>query len=323
MFRAAQEAAEATGAKVQFVLAGWFPNEDDRGRYEAAARAYAPDVTVRFVPGDDRSRIGALWAGADVFVSLVDNIQETFGITPVEAMAAGLPVVVSDWDGYRFTVRDQEEGFLVPTLGGPPGQYGYAMAARHVLMLDSYQTYAGSVAQHTAVHVGRAAEALAALIRSPELRRRMGEAGRARARAVFDWPVVVGELKAVMTELEAIRAKAPGEASARSFLRNPVKGDPFADFAGFATDILGPETPLSVRPGAGPDDLQRAKGLALDMFGVGWRANLAECEQALRLVAAGEAPTLAALVARFPPARAWPMQLGVVWMMKLGILDWL
>ena len=29
-------------------------------------------------------------------------------------MAAGVPVVVSDWDGYRYTVSDGVEGFLVP-----------------------------------------------------------------------------------------------------------------------------------------------------------------------------------------------------------------
>src|SRR6202012_5551691 len=138
--------------KTTFVLAGWFPGgERERQFYEAAARAYAPDVAVHFVPGDDRARIGALWAGADVFVSLVDNIQETFGITPVEAMAAGLPVVVSDWDGYRSTVRDGVEGFLIPTLGGPPGGLGDTFALRLALEMDSYQAYVGTVAQHTAL----------------------------------------------------------------------------------------------------------------------------------------------------------------------------
>lgn len=36
-------------------------------------------------------------------------------------MAAGLPVVASDWAGYRYTIRDSTEAFLVPTLGGPFG----------------------------------------------------------------------------------------------------------------------------------------------------------------------------------------------------------
>ena len=66
----------------------------------------------------------------DIFCSLSDNIQETFGITPIEAMSAGLPVVVSDWDGYRDTVRDGIDGFRVPTQMPPPG-YGDELALRH------------------------------------------------------------------------------------------------------------------------------------------------------------------------------------------------
>ena len=55
-------------------------------------------------------------ASSDIFISLSDNFQETFGITPLEGMASGLPVVVSDWDGYRDTVRDQIDGFTIPTI---------------------------------------------------------------------------------------------------------------------------------------------------------------------------------------------------------------
>ena len=323
MFRAVEEAARATGAKVQFVLAGWFHGgAPDQRAFEAAAQAYAPSCTVRFVGGDDRRRIGALWAGADAFISLVDNIQETFGITPVEAMAAGLPVIVSDWDGYRYTVRDGEEGFLIPTLLGPAGHLGYGMTTRHTLMLDGYQTYAGTVAQHTAVHIGRTAEALAALIRSPDLRRRMGEAGRARVRSTFDWPVVVGAVNTILAELAAIRAKAPAIGHP-SWSLNPVRGDPFHDFAGFATGVLQGATRLTLRPGAGRADLERAAGLSLDQFAAFWRASAAECARILELVDAGEAPTVEALLRGFPPARGWAIELGVMWMMKLGILDWM
>jgi glycosyltransferase involved in cell wall biosynthesis len=47
-----------------------------------------------------------LYAAADIFVSPIDNFQETFGIAVVEAMAAGLPVVASDFDGYRDLVEE-------------------------------------------------------------------------------------------------------------------------------------------------------------------------------------------------------------------------
>ena len=71
--------------------------------------------------------VGELWAAADVFLSLVDNIQETFGITPLEAMAAGLPVVASDWDGYRYTMRDSD----VPVFSYDKSQVGINVTAQY------------------------------------------------------------------------------------------------------------------------------------------------------------------------------------------------
>ena len=38
-----------------------------------------------------------------------------FGLVIVEAMASGLPVVATDWNGYRDLVAHGDSGFLVPT----------------------------------------------------------------------------------------------------------------------------------------------------------------------------------------------------------------
>ena len=321
MFQALQRAAAETGAKVTFAMAGWFPAPEDRGRYEQAARLHAPDVQVVFLDGNDRVLLGELWAAGDIFLSLVDNIQETFGITPLEAMAAGMPVVVSDWDGYRSTVRDGIEGFLIPTLGGPPGPIGEAIAARHGVGLESYQSYVGAVAQHTAVHVGRAAEAIADLVRSPDLRKRMGAAGRARVRDAFDWPVVVRQINTLLRELAQVRAGAPQEKKAHRL--NPLRGDPFADFAGFATHGLDVEGVMRVRPGVGVADLERIARVDLDKGFAGWRANLDEARLILDRIASGETPTVRAVLLSFPVERRRYVQMCLVWMAKLGLLDWL
>ena len=320
MFRAAQKAATATGAKVTFALAGWFPREGDRAMYEEAAAALAPDVDVRFLDGNDAQVVGELWAGADVFVSLVDNVQETFGITPIEAMAAGLPVVVSDWDGYRFTVRHGEEGFLVPTLMGPSNGMGDTIVTRHLLELDPYQAYVGAVAQHTAVNVDACAAALESLIRDPQLRRRMGAAGRERVRTAFDWPVVVRQINELADELANVRA-ASGDPPVRR-RSHPVKGDPFRDFAGFATHAWSLDTPLSVAPGASADALQVAGGVRLDTTFAAWRASLEECRQALDLVGSGQAKCVRDVLLAFPPTRRRHVEMGLAWMAKLGLLDW-
>lgn len=323
MFRALQRAVEAagTGAKLQFVMAGWFPAERDRALYEAAAKALAPDVDIRFLDGNDRTLLEELWAAADIFLSLVDNIQETFGITPLEAMAAGLPVVASDWDGYRYTMRHGEEAFLIPTLGGSSGGLGAAMVQRHALEVDSYQTYVGEVAQFTAVHIGRAAEALIELIRSPDLRRRMGAAGRRRIAEMFDWPVVVGRYNALLEELAAMRAAAPEPTGRRT--GNPVKGDPFADFAGFATEVGRLDLPLRATAGLTAQDVLRTGAVELDQAFGYWRADLSECAEAFTLVAEGRAASVREVLLAFPQARRRAVELGLHWLAKHGFLDWL
>ncbi len=322
MFRAVEEAALATGRRLHFAMAGWFPEPAaQQPLYEAAARAYAPSVPVHIIDGNDRARLADLWAAADIFLSLVDNIQETFGITPIEAMASGLPVVVSDWDGYRHTVRDGQEGFLIPTLGGPLDGSGRGIAAGHVMQHQSYQAYVGTVAAHTAVHVGRAAEALAALIEDPALRARMGAAGRERIRTAFDWPVVVGELQALFDELARVRAASADPE--RKLLFNPVKGDPFRDFAGFATALIGPETKVALRAGAGAADLARASEVALDRYGDLWRLDGAETARLSDLLAEQGPLSVRAAAAAFPAGRAREVTLTLVWLAKLGIVEWL
>jgi glycosyltransferase involved in cell wall biosynthesis len=321
MMRAVEEAALATGQRVHFAMVGWFPDgADGERKYRQAAAAHAASVAFHFIDGNDRQRLDGLWASADIFISLVDNIQETFGITPLEAMASGLPVVVSDWDGYRYTVRDGKEGFLIPTLGGPPEVMTGDLVGEHAFGLKSYQQYVGIVAQHTAVHVGRAAEALTQLIQFPDLRRRMGEAGRRRIRETFDWSVVAPQYAALAAELGAIRKAASGvNALSR---RHPVKGDPFRDFAGFATSVLTLETRLSLRAGVKPQDLSRLQAVELDMFAANWRCSIEECQQVLeRLVQAGET-TAKDLVTAFPLDRRRRVHLGLVWMAKQGLLDW-
>ena len=62
---------------------------------------------------------------SDLAISLVDNAQETFGLAVAEAMAAGLPLVASDWSGYRDLVRDGVDGFLIPSVWSASAQSGF------------------------------------------------------------------------------------------------------------------------------------------------------------------------------------------------------
>ena len=205
---------------------------------------------MRFVVLDGRSDADRdrAWSAADIFTSLADNIQETFGLTPVEAMAAGLPVVVSDWDGYKDTVRDGVDGFRVPTLLPPPGTGG-DLADQHDTDVIDYDRYVGSTCLLTAVDVEAAADAYAKLIASPDLRRRMGEAGRQRARTTFAWSVIFGRYVSLWEDLAERRRADITVSGEQSRERRPDRPDPFTLFRSYATGTLQDGSLVSLLPG--------------------------------------------------------------------------
>jgi|GEM_PF-2681588 len=61
------------------------------------------------------------YGAMDVFFHPTTSIDENFGYAPVEAMAAGVPVVGSAYGGLKDTVIDGRTGFLMPTWLTPSG----------------------------------------------------------------------------------------------------------------------------------------------------------------------------------------------------------
>ena len=329
MLRALELAAAGSAVPVHFLMAGYFRDEPtNRPRFEQAARVLAPNVQVHWLDGNNPALVEQCWAAADIFFSLSDTILETFGQAPVEAMAAGLPVVLSDWDGYRSLLSHGEEGLLIPTLSAPADGNGSWLALSQVMGMSEQRAYGGSVAQGVAVHIGQAAEALSALIASPELRRRLGEAGRRRAHQSFDWPVVVAAHQALFDELADRRRHGDPNSDAiaitpRSVSLPPLGNDPFADFGSYACQQLSDELLLRYSPEQLDQPDAPLELCDLDGLMPGLRGTAEEHRQLLaKLVASGPC-SVADLLAGFP-RRRWPfLRMSLVWLAKLGRIDWL
>jgi glycosyltransferase involved in cell wall biosynthesis len=260
MFRGFQLAAERTGRKLALILSGWFPNKGVEDAFIQGAAQFAPDVQLIVLEGREAAAKARAWGAADLFVSLSDNIQETFGLTPVEAMAAGLPLVVSDWNGYRDTVRDGIDGVRVPTAAPALGG-GQALVRALETGGFNYDQYCWATAATISVDIEGVAAAVAAMAVSPDLRRRMGEAGRQRARDVYDWPVVYRQYQALWAELNARRkADTANPEIAARLKAAPTSGasrlDPFNAFGHYATRALGPSARLELIPGADSQTLR-------------------------------------------------------------------
>lgn len=198
VFHAAQQAARASDRKVHLVFAGWAAHPAVDAEYRKAARILAPAARVSFLNGQDPAVRSRVWHAADVFMSLPDNIQETFGLVIVEAMASGLPVVASDWNGYRDLVADGETGWLVPTrwLRGTTS----GLSGRLLFGALNYDNFLAESIQTVAVDARAAGEALTRLVNDSSLRQRMGEAGRQRACEHFSWRNVIAAYEAMWAE---------------------------------------------------------------------------------------------------------------------------
>lgn len=327
MYQALEAAAQQTGKPVLLVECGWHANDFIAKAYADAARLACPSVRVLTLDGRKAEDRQTAWAGADVFCSLSDNIQETFGIVPIEAMAAGLPVVVADWDGYKDTVRDGVDGFRMPTLM-PQAGLGADLAARHALEVDTYDMYCGHTCSLVAVDVQATAQAFVRLFESAELRQQMGAAGRQRARQVYDWAAIIPQYEALWAQLTELRkAQAPAlQPLAHPW---PARMDPFHAFAAYPTHTLTPQTPLALVNATHADSaatalqyVQAYRALAMVDFAKVVLPTDAEVQAVLAAAAAaGPDPRPAAeLVAGIAPERQAFVFRALVWLVKLGVL---
>jgi len=119
-------------------------------RLKRMARAMKRHVT--FVPYVPYPKVPDWFLAADIAV-VPSKPGEAFGLVNVEAMASGLPVVASRVGGIVEVVEDGVTGYLVD-----PANLETELFAR-----------------------------IGELVRDPELRRRMGEAGRRRVEEQFTW----------------------------------------------------------------------------------------------------------------------------------------
>lgn len=92
------------------------PSEAAVSSYRALLERLLDELDVRRdviftgpVTGEDKER---LFAEAALLLNVSTDLGETFGFNLLEAKARGLPVVCTNWDGFRDLVADGEEGYL-------------------------------------------------------------------------------------------------------------------------------------------------------------------------------------------------------------------
>lgn len=168
--------------KLKLLIVGGDAAEPDEvltpeiGRLRALAREGGVADRVIFTGQRRREQLPACYCAADVFVTT--PWYEPFGITPLEAMACGVPVIGAAVGGVKFSVADGVTGFHVPPRDPA------ALAAR-----------------------------IEQLHAQPALARALGRAGIRRVRTLFTWDRVAGELAEVYQGVRRPRQAAAVQAA--------------------------------------------------------------------------------------------------------------
>ena len=130
-------------------------------------------------------------AAADILVSPVDNTQETFGLSLLEALAAGTPVVASRFDGYKDLVDDGVDGFLIDSYASrsDPMEEWFDLLDPNIAQL--FQS------QGVAIDPAQLAARTLQLIGDDGLRASMAAAGRNKIGRDYRWSRVIARYEAV------------------------------------------------------------------------------------------------------------------------------
>ncbi len=117
------------------------------------------------------------YSSADIFCS--PCTKASFGVVLLEAMSSAKPIVASDINGYRMVMEDGKQGLLAGE--NEPAAF---------------------------------AEALLRLLKDPDLRLRMGSAGRDTVLAKYSWELVAAQVEALYLKLQNRGAECETAAAA-------------------------------------------------------------------------------------------------------------
>jgi len=238
LYQAAEIASKKSDKKVSIILCGKFQNDKVKQAFRDLAYKECPSVKVLIMDDFSEENRKVARSCADIYCELPDSFEGAGNFFAIEAMASAVPVVVADWGALAEAV-DDEVGFKIPIRMPKAGQ-GLDLIQKLGLGIDSYDMFCGLTSSLISVDVEMAAEALAKLIESEKMRKKMGDAGRDRAKNKYDWAVIMPMYEKLWSELGKIREENRGKV--KEYVASKL--EPFAMFKEFGGSSVEEEAEL-------------------------------------------------------------------------------
>lgn len=217
-------------ASLKLVLAGG-AEEQELAQLKRLVQELHVAQRVHFQVDFDDARKMQLFSACDLFVSPSDNLQETFGLSVVEAMAAGCVPLVSAFDGYRELVLHQQTGVQLPTFWGEPLDALEDLEGLNPALHPFY------LAQTFGVDLEALVASLEQLLLQPAERERLSQAARVHAEQ-YRWSRLIPRYEGLWKRLSERALQAPSWGSTVPL--SPLNMDSYEIFGHYPSRKLEP-----------------------------------------------------------------------------------
>lgn len=119
----------------------------------------------------DHKNMQKYYQVSDIFLSLSDYCGETFGLTILEAMASSLPVILSNFAGYKNHIKDKKNGFYISSY---TAKFKLEKEYYTYNNIDFGEIYSQSIT----LNYKQLKTSLLQLIQSPDLCKKIGQKAR-------------------------------------------------------------------------------------------------------------------------------------------------
>lgn len=150
---------------------------------------------MRYYKGFNYSQMNDIYNLMDVF--LLTTSGEGFGIPIIEAMAAEIPVIATDYTTSRELVKDNKAGFVIDLVGDTEDENIQVHTSE---LLDGTITGSWNV-ERGMCSIKDAAKKLEMLGNNPDLRKELGRNGRLAVLKDYDWRICGKQWIELVTKL--------------------------------------------------------------------------------------------------------------------------
>jgi len=219
--------------KIILIIAGGADNHEQKLIRKLLQENQLEETVKLFLNFEDRKK-RFLYSAADIYTAPIDNFQETFGLSVIEAMAHECAVVVSDFNGYSEIVDHDINGIKVPTFWAD-----ITKEFEDVSEIMNFPTHQLLLSQSVAVDLDKMFEAFQELLENPEKCRELGKAARKKVEQNYFWSDIMKKYCALWDELSQHAQNSFIEAKKT---KNPWEIDYWSVFSHYPSKIVSEDS---------------------------------------------------------------------------------